>query len=623
MEASFAFNIPRPHLPLVKTTLIERLIRSLTDAGCQSCVICANRASFDRGRQRNQVAGGRVIVFEDALPRGTAGCIKDAHRRLTARSLFVSSGSLWLDDDPTILVRKHEDSGNAISIFCVDEPFHSNGARWFKPSGVVILDRSVLDFIPSTGYCDLKEQLMPNVRKAGLKVGAMFLDGDTHEVATWSCYLRALEKHLLVYDAQGTGYRALAPDIWTGDHVSISPTARIVGPALIGNGCIIEENALVLGPVVLADDTRVGKSALLARVVTTYGYAFAPGVHVTDRLIANPATELEPEHALAHRDPSRSDAATSSCLTPLSAPTLTNSEAGSRHSLRLAASGLLLLGAFVAAFWNTLSELVGIYSVNEEASAGALVPFACAYMVAVNRHRLPPLRRTLYTPGVCLFGLGLLMNLAGTYYLYSSIANVGMVTCALGIVMGLLGWRGFRTIWYPMLFLYLLCPPPNRLLEAVMLPLQEMGAALSGGILELVGIASERTGHVLEVSGHAVAVADACSGLRMVTSSVIVAGVLAYLVRAASWQRVTLLLSSLPIALACNVVRITVTAALIVAGYKTLAEGIFHSLTGLLMMPIMLALLVLELAVLRRMSALNPSKSEQPVASAVVSAGSS
>ena len=58
------------------------------------------------------------------------------------------------------------------------------------------------------------------------------------------------------------------------------------------------------------------------------------------------------------------------------------------------------------------------------------------------------------------------------------------------------------------------------------------------------------------------AVAEACSGLRMLTAFIIVAAFMAYMVKRPRWQKVFLLPSSIPVAVMCNILRLCATAVL-------------------------------------------------------------
>jgi exosortase/archaeosortase family protein len=69
----------------------------------------------------------------------------------------------------------------------------------------------------------------------------------------------------------------------------------------------------------------------------------------------------------------------------------------------------------------------------------------------------------------------------------------------------------------------------------------------------------------------------------------------AVLVRRPLGERLLILLSTVPIALVCNIARITVTGILYVLVGEKWANLVFHDLAGWLMMPLALLLLWLEL----------------------------
>jgi exosortase/archaeosortase family protein len=91
------------------------------------------------------------------------------------------------------------------------------------------------------------------------------------------------------------------------------------------------------------------------------------------------------------------------------------------------------------------------------------------------------------------------------------------------------------------------------------------------------------------------AVAEACSGLRMLTAFVIVAAFVAYMVKRPRWQKAALLLSSIPIAVACNILRLCVTAALFMLVSAEVGQKFFHDFAGVAMMPAAALLLFAEL----------------------------
>ena len=64
------------------------------------------------------------------------------------------------------------------------------------------------------------------------------------------------------------------------------------------------------------------------------------------------------------------------------------------------------------------------------------------------------------------------------------------------------------------------------------------------------------------------------------------------------WERIVIVASSVPIALAVNIIRITVTGIMHMTVGPELANKIFHDLAGWVMMPMALGFLYLEFQIL-------------------------
>jgi exosortase len=466
-----------------------------------------------------------------------------------------------------------------------------------KPAGIYCCEPAVLDFIRPESYQDLKEQLVPNLQGAGLRVGAVTLRKPACQVSDWRSYNYVLYRALSEGRFQTEGYRELAPGIWCGEEVSVAPDARIVGPALLGHRCRIDGGATVIGPTMLADECHIGTGSWLIRTIAPDRVHCPAGACFIDRFVTE-------RHATQPALPS--------VQVGEAAPPTPDSAAGVKTTARSRLSAILaqpllpvaaLTGVFVWAFWHTISNLWQVWRTDADYSAGQLVPLAAVYMIATRRKLLEGVTLGVAPVGLMVFAVGLAVNLLGGYYLYSSLENVGMLVCLNGLALGLIGWSTYRHIWHPMVFLFLMLPLPNRVHDAVLLPLQGMGARISASVLEIIGIPAVRAGHVLEVGGYRVAVAEACSGLRMAVAFLIVTAVFAYFVQRPRWQKVLVLLSSIPIAIACNVVRVVAAAWLYTAGHGWMAQGAFHDLTGLLMVPMALLLVLAELWLLSRLIA--------------------
>jgi exosortase len=161
-------------------------------------------------------------------------------------------------------------------------------------------------------------------------------------------------------------------------------------------------------------------------------------------------------------------------------------------------------------------------------------------------------------------------------------------------------------------------PLPQSVHSAVMLPLQDIATTSAVFLLEMLGYQVLREGNIIHLNGTSVAVAEACNGLRMVTSFLVVIGLVLLLVRRSWWEKLIVLASSLPIAILCNSVRLTITAIAFTMISAANWEQAFHDFGGYGMMPLALAAVVFELWVLRVLTT-----APEPVRVQVIARGAS
>ncbi len=266
---------------------------------------------------------------------------------------------------------------------------------------------------------------------------------------------------------------------------------------------------------------------------------------------------------------------------------------------------LLPLAALVCVLlWShapTLRGLMADWKLDDNYSVGQLVPFAAVYILWGDRKRIASAR---ISP--CLWGLAVLLLAEavrhfGLLAYFPSIERYAMVLAFVGVVLLAAGADLFRRIFWVLMFLFLMVPLPVRVHNAISGPLQDMASRGAVIVLELIGITVTREGNVLMLNNHvSVAVAEACSGLRMLTAFVVVAAVLAFVIHRPTWQKVVLVLSSVPVAIVCNLVRLVATSVLYLVASSEIAERFFHDFAGWTMMPMAVFILVGELWLMAR-----------------------
>jgi exosortase len=262
----------------------------------------------------------------------------------------------------------------------------------------------------------------------------------------------------------------------------------------------------------------------------------------------------------------------------------------------------ILLAGLMWNYWSTLAYLWQVWDRDPNYSVGQLVPLAAVWLLWHDRAKL---RKCTIKPS----WWGLVVILAaqagrffGVLFSYSSAEWYSLVLMIMGLVLLVAGWEVFwRTKWV-LLFLFLMVPLPRMINNAVSLSLQQFSATTAAVLLDHFGENVRREGCVLILNDEVrIGVAEACSGLRMLTAFIVVAATLAYVVNRPRWQKVTLLISSIPIAIVCNMIRLFVTAELFLLTSDEMAEKFFHDFAGLTMMPLAFFILVGELVLMNKM----------------------
>jgi exosortase len=276
--------------------------------------------------------------------------------------------------------------------------------------------------------------------------------------------------------------------------------------------------------------------------------------------------------------------------------------------VRLGRLGLLLaltclLGITVWSHWRTMGSLSSAWRSNDDFSAGQLVPLVAAFLIWRDRKLL---RGCSLAPcwgaGITLLVFAQMAHLCSLVYgARPSITQYAFVLTIGSLVLLVAGWQVSRRVFWVLMFLFLMVPPPGAVYNAVSGPLQGLATTGSVFLLEAFGTRVMQEGNVVILGDNTpMAVAEACSGLRMLTAFIIVAAFIAYMIKRPRWQKGALLLSSIPVAMICNMVRISATAMIMLYVSVELGEKFFHDFAGLVMMPIAVSLIFGEIWLMDR-----------------------
>jgi exosortase len=250
-------------------------------------------------------------------------------------------------------------------------------------------------------------------------------------------------------------------------------------------------------------------------------------------------------------------------------------------------------GLLYCLFHNEIGGTVHRWLTDSSWSHGILIPLFSLYFLnqskteILNARTKPNYVGLLFLACTILFYVFNTVSPAGYGY-FRQIAAVG----ALGsVVLFLGGWGLLKYTWLPIAYLLFAVPLPDY--GGTTIPMRVLAATAATAMLNLVpGLDATANGVIIDIiykGRHlepGLDVAEACSGMRLLMAFFALGVAMAYLHYRPIWQRLVLLASTIPIAIICNIVRVTITGFIYVLLDPQYAQGIYHDLLGMAMLPL-------------------------------------
>jgi exosortase len=169
------------------------------------------------------------------------------------------------------------------------------------------------------------------------------------------------------------------------------------------------------------------------------------------------------------------------------------------------------------------------------------------------------------------------------------VKDLGMVITLFGVATLLCGWSVMKVAWFPIVFLVVALPWPELVYAKLAWPLQKLAASVAVGTLRAFGVDAQNTGtRITMMDGQGnprmLNVAEACAGLKSVMTFLMVAGTVAFLGSRALWEKLVITVSAVPIAIFCNVMRVSRQGLLDRYVSREWSEGFAHQFAGLVML---------------------------------------
>lgn len=305
-------TVPKPALTLVDRPFLAYMIEWLAGHGVNEVVLACGflpdvlREALAGEEER---AGVSISYVVEPERRGTAGAIRFAADELGERledRFLALNGDVLTDLDLTALLRAHEERGASatLGLYPVDDS-SAYGLVHSDPEGSVlaflektgeavpgeinagmyVLERSVLDLIPSGEEVSIERDVFPRLVGEGLH--GLRLDGYWMDIGTPERYLQAswdiLEQRV------ETRVRPTAPGMHVGAEVQIAEGATVGPRVVLGSGCRIEAGAEVRNSVLL-DGCVVGEGAKVVGSILSAGVEVSSDASLNEAVIGADVT---------------------------------------------------------------------------------------------------------------------------------------------------------------------------------------------------------------------------------------------------------------------------------------------------------------------------------------------
>jgi exosortase len=232
-------------------------------------------------------------------------------------------------------------------------------------------------------------------------------------------------------------------------------------------------------------------------------------------------------------------------------------------------------------------------------SHGLLVPFFSAYLIRRARLSEPFVFRPMPILGCGLLVVILALRAAAGSLLFHQLDAVSFLLSLAATVLAFGGLPLLKRTWPALAFLVFMVPLPYELERNVGEPLKTAATVSSTFLLQTLGLPAIRDGNLILIDEVRLGVVDACSGLKMMVTFAAFSVGAALLMRRSRFEKLMVLLGIVPVAILTNVLRITLTGVSFANLSDERTRQFLHDLYGYMMIVIGLALLALEVWVLK------------------------
>lgn len=271
---------------------------------------------------------------------------------------------------------------------------------------------------------------------------------------------------------------------------------------------------------------------------------------------------------------------------------------------KLVGSVMILAASFGLLFWGVGAKLIHDWATDDNYSHGFLIVPLAGYFAWERRDQLRRIPLDPRSSGLLIVGGSLAVLIAGLLGAELFLTRIALIGTLAGGILFVLGWQHLKVLLFPLGILVLMIPLPAIIFNQIVFPLQLLASRVGEASLSAAGVPVLREGNVIILANTSLEVAEACSGIRSLVSLLTLGIVYGYFVDRRPGVRTAIALSSIPVAILANGLRVAGTGFAAHFFGSAAAQGFFHTFSGWL---VFVFAFVLLFAVVRTLKWLFPS----------------
>jgi mannose-1-phosphate guanylyltransferase len=291
---------PKPLIPVANRPMIEYIVEEIKKSGYNELVVTLSYLKDQiKDLLKNDYPELDIEYSVEEEPLGTAGGVNKAAKYLND-TFFVLSGDVLHDVDLNKILDFHKKKRAIATIVLkrvlnpqhfgiaildeeqqiikfLEKPLHQEVFSKIANTGTYVFEPEIFDYIEAKkGERDFSKDVFPQLIDEKVGIYGCISDGYWNDVGRPETYLKANHDVLnkkIGPEASGKTLKegvGRLGDMWVGEGVEIHETARLIGPLVIGDGCVIERGSEI------GKNTAIGKNVHLEKNSTIKGSVIFP-----------------------------------------------------------------------------------------------------------------------------------------------------------------------------------------------------------------------------------------------------------------------------------------------------------------------------------------------------------